>query len=48
MLGGLAGGLGGMLGGQVPGIGGLPLGNGGEPDHTARTAKRKKRHKKKR
>lgn len=48
MLGGLAGGLGGMLGGQVPGIGGLPLGNGSEPDHTARTAKRKKRHKKKR
>lgn len=48
MLGGLAGGLGGMLGGQMPGIGGLPVGNGGEPDHPARTAKRKKRHKKKR
>jgi len=49
MMGGLAGGLGGMLGGGgLPGMGGMPgmLGSGGDDDQPARTAKKKKRHKK--
>jgi signal recognition particle subunit SRP54 len=56
MMGGLAGGLGGMLGGGgMPGLGGM-LGSGsaddfGEDDRngrSAKTVKKKKRHKKKR
>lgn len=50
MMGGLAGGLGGMLGGGgLPGMGGMAgmLGDGGADDEgSARSAKKKKRHKK--
>src|SRR5215218_10056756 len=49
MMGGLAGGLGGMLGGGMPGLGGMlgsgPDQGGDESNGSARSVKKKKRHK---